>query len=90
MAKVRGLVCRECGREYPVEPIHVCEFCFGPLEVIYDYDEIKRNISRSKIEEGPKSLWRYIDLLPVEEPTVGLTAGFTPLKKAENLGRELG
>ena len=90
MAKVRGLVCRECGREYPVEPIHVCEFCFGPLEVIYDYDEIKKNISRSKIEEGPKSLWRYIDLLPVEEPTVGLTAGFTPLKKAENLGRELG
>jgi len=90
MAKVRGLVCRECGREYPVEPVHVCEFCFGPLEVVYDYDDIKRNISREKIEEGPKSLWRYIDLLPIEEPTVGLTAGFTPLKKAENLGRELG
>lgn len=90
MAKVKGLKCRECGREYPAEPIHVCEFCFGPLEVIYDYDEIKRNISREKIEKGPKSLWRYVDLLPVENPQVGLTAGFTPLKKAERLGEVLG
>ncbi len=90
MAKIKGLICKECGREYPVEPIHVCEFCFGPLEVIYDYDEIKNNISREKIENGPKSLWRYIDLLPVENPTVGLSAGFTPLIKAENLGKELG
>jgi len=90
MAKVKGLKCRECGREYPAEPIHVCEFCFGPLEVVYDYDEIKENVSREKIEKGPKSLWRYIDLLPVENPTVGLTAGFTPLKKAEKLGEVLG
>ena len=90
MAKVKGLKCRECGREYPAEPIHVCEFCFGPLEVVYDYEEIKRNISREKIEKGPKSLWRYLDLLPVENPQVGLTAGFTPLKKAERLGEVLG
>ncbi|NPB06260.1 MAG: threonine synthase [Aquificae bacterium] len=90
MAKVKGLRCRECGREYPAEPIHVCEFCFGPLEVVYDYEEIKRSISREKIEKGPKSLWRYLDLLPVEKPTVGLTAGFTPLKKAEKLGEVLG
>ncbi|RUM31350.1 MAG: threonine synthase [Aquifex sp.] len=90
MAKVKGLKCRECGREYPAEPIHVCEFCFGPLEVVYDYEEIKRNISKEKIEKGPKSLWRYVDLLPVENPTVGLTAGFTPLKKAEKLGEVLG
>ncbi len=90
MAKVKGLKCRECGREYPAEPIHVCEFCFGPLEVVYDYDEIKKTISREKIEKGPKSLWRYVDLLPVEKPTVGLHAGFTPLKKAEKLGEVLG
>ena len=90
MAKVKGLVCKECGKEYPVEPIHVCEYCFGPLEVVYDYEEIKKKVSRKKIEEGPKSLWRYIDLLPVEEPSVGLSAGFTPLKKAENLGKLLG
>ncbi|MFN4319314.1 MAG: threonine synthase [Aquificaceae bacterium] len=90
MAKALALKCRECGREYPIEPIHVCEFCFGPLEVKYDYEEIRKNISRKKIEEGPKSLWRYIDLLPVEEPRVGFHAGFTPLKKAENLGKLLG
>ncbi|ADO45792.1 threonine synthase [Hydrogenobacter thermophilus TK-6] len=90
MTKVKGLVCRECGKEYPVEPIHVCEFCFGPLEVVYDYQEIKKKLSKEKIENGPKSLWRYIDLLPVEYPSVGLNAGFTPLKKAENLGRLLG
>ncbi|SHK51156.1 threonine synthase [Thermocrinis minervae] len=90
MAKVKALKCRECGKEYPIEPIHVCELCFGPLEVVYDYEEIRKNISREKIEKGPKSLWRYIDLLPVEEPTVGLTAGFTPLRKAENLGAILG
>ncbi|MGC8853100.1 MAG: threonine synthase, partial [Hydrogenobacter sp.] len=58
--------------------------------VVYDYEEIKKKVSRKKIEEGPKSLWRYIDLLPVEEPSVGLSAGFTPLKKAENLGKLLG
>ncbi len=90
MAKLKGLKCRECKREYPIEPIHVCEFCFGPLEVDYDYDYIKSTITREKISNGPKSLWRYIDLLPVENPTVGLSAGFTPLKKAENLGKELG
>jgi threonine synthase len=90
LAKVKALKCKECGAEYPVEPIHVCEFCFGPLEIVYDYDEIKKNISREKIEKGPKSLWRYIDLLPVENPTVGLSAGFTPLVKAENLGKLLG
>ncbi|MCS7284188.1 MAG: threonine synthase [Hydrogenobacter thermophilus] len=90
MAKVKGLVCRECGKEYPIEPIHVCEYCFGPLEVVYDYQEIKKKLSKEKIENGPKSLWRYIDLLPVEYPSVGLNAGFTPLKKAENLGRLLG
>ncbi|MDW8066406.1 MAG: threonine synthase [Aquificaceae bacterium] len=90
MAKTLGLKCRECGREYPIEPIHVCEYCFGPLEVRYDYEQIKKSISRRKIEEGPKSLWRYIDLLPVEETRVGASAGFTPLKKAENLGKFLG
>ncbi|GAB6072972.1 threonine synthase [Venenivibrio stagnispumantis] len=90
MAKIKALKCKECGATYPVEPIHVCEYCFGPLEIDYDYEYIKSIISKEKIEKGPKSLWRYIDLLPVENPTVGLSAGFTPLIKAENLGKELG
>ncbi|MBI2955522.1 MAG: threonine synthase [Chloroflexi bacterium] len=91
MGRIKGLKCRECGRLYPLEPIHVCEYCFGPLEVDYDYDEIKRIISREKIERGPLSLWRYKDLLPVErgeDSSPGI--GFTPLLRAYNLGRELG
>ncbi|MDD5435594.1 MAG: threonine synthase [Nitrospira sp.] len=89
--KIKGLKCRECGKLYPPVALHVCEFCFGPLEVDYNYDEIKKSISREKIEKGPKSLWRYIDLLPVEGlPTVGLYAGMTPLVEAKNLGAELG
>ena len=91
MAKMKSLACRECGKEYPTKDIHVCELCFGPLEVKYDYEEIKASISREKIQTGPKSLWRYIDLLPVEgQPTVGKYAGFTPLVRAHNLGAFLG
>jgi len=91
MKKMKALVCRECGKEYPTLAIHVCEMCFGPLEVKYNYDEIKTAISRRKIEEGPRSMWRYLDLLPIEgAPTVGLHAGFTPMVRARNLGAYLG
>lgn len=91
MGDTRRLRCRECGREYPQEPIHVCEFCFGPLEVVYDYDLIKANISRKKISQGPLSIWRYRDLLPVEgSRIIDINTGFTPLIKAENLGAMLG
>lgn len=87
MAKMKALVCRECGEEYATEAIHVCELCFGPLEVKYNYEEIKETISRQKIQSGPLSLWRYSDLLPVEGAgTVGIHAGFTPLVRAKNLG----
>jgi len=89
--KIKGLICRECGKEYPAVSLHVCELCFGPLEVQYNYKEIQASLTRKKIEQGPKSLWRYVDLLPIMgEPTVGLHAGFTPLVRAKNLGDELG
>lgn len=91
MAKMKALICRECGKESPTEAVHVCELCFGPLEVKYDYEAIKSTISRTRIQEGPPSLWRYRDLLPVEgDGTVGLHAGFTPLVRAQNLGAYLG
>jgi threonine synthase len=91
MGYVNGLKCRECGREYPVDPIYVCEFCFGPLEVVYDYKGIKRVLKRKTIENRDKSLWRYKELLPIDgQPQVGLNSGFTPLIKADNLARELG
>jgi len=91
MAKIKGLKCRECRKEYPAEPLHVCEFCFGPLEVNYNYEEIRGMISRETIGQGPKSLWRYAALLPVEgPPTVGLHGGFTPMVRANNLARVFG
>src|SRR3989338_2180369 len=91
MTTTRSLRCRECGREYPIKPIYVCEYCFGPLEAVYDYDEIKRTISRKKMAEGPLSLWRYREFFPVEgKDPVDLQAGFTPLIRARHLGKILG
>ncbi|MET0515186.1 MAG: threonine synthase [Nitrospiraceae bacterium] len=91
MTKMKALVCRECGKEYPTKAIHVCEMCFGPLEVKYNYDEIRKVISRKKIADGPQSMWRYIDLLPVEGTSlVGPHAGLTPMVRAKNLGAFLG
>ena len=88
---MRALKCRECGREYPLEATHVCEFDFGPLEVVYDYDHIKRSLTRAAIHSRPKSMWRYRELLPVaDDATVGLQVGFTPLVKADRLARRLG
>ncbi len=91
MLYATALRCRECKREYPLEPTHVCEFCFGPLEVAYDYDAIRRDISREMIERGPASLWRYAPLLPVDvEYRIDLQAGYTPLLRSDNLARKLG
>jgi len=89
--RLKGLKCRECAATYELEAKHVCEFCFGPLEVEYDYDVIAQNISRESIQAGPHSIWRYADLLPVVGTNyVNLEAGFTPLVKAERLAQALG
>src|SRR5689334_25414614 len=85
---MRALKCRECGREYPLTANHVCEFDFGPLEVVYDYDRIKASLTRDTITRRGKSMWRYRELLPVaNEPTVGTQVGFTPLVKADRLAK---
>jgi threonine synthase len=91
MSYITNLKCRECGQEYPISPLHVCEMCFGPLEVTYDYARIKAALSRAVIEKRAANLWRYRELLPVEgEPTIGPNSGFTPLVRAGRLGAELG
>jgi len=88
---MRALKCRECGREYPLTANHVCEFDFGPLEVVYDYDRIGKALTRQAIESRPKGMWRYRELLPIAgDPTVGLQVGFTPLVKANRLAKRLG
>lgn len=91
MSFVTGLICRECGRRYPKRLLAGCEYCFAPLEVDYDYRSISRKLSRELIRSRGKNMWRYRELLPLEgEPAVGIATGFTPLVRAERLGRALG
>ena len=90
MGKVQLLQCRECGKEY--EPIfqYICEECFGPLEVKYDLESLK--VTREAFTSRPKSLWRYFELIPLDEKSriIDLGAGYTPLHKAERLAKRLG
>lgn len=90
MGYARALRCRKCGQEYPLQPINLCDFCLSPLEVTYDYKAMAGVLSREKIASGPHNMWRYRDLLPVEGKEVDIGTGFTPLIKADNLGRKLG
>jgi threonine synthase len=92
MSNVHSLICRECQSEFEPQATHVCDLCFGPLEVKYDYGELARTVSRESIEAGPNSLWRYRDLLPIPDDTelVTLGEGMTPLVHASRLGAELG
>jgi threonine synthase len=87
----KNLVCKECGAEYEAKAIHVCEFCFGPLEVGYDYDALRRQVTRESIQSGPNSIWRYRAFLPVEtDNPIDVGTGMTPLVKANRLARRLG
>ncbi|OGX17708.1 MAG: threonine synthase [Omnitrophica WOR_2 bacterium GWF2_63_9] len=91
MSYMLGLKSRECGRLYPKEVIFVCEYCFGGVEVDYDYDAIRRVLTKDAVASRPKSLWRYRELLPIEgEPAVGLLSGFTPFFRSERLAQRLG
>jgi threonine synthase len=90
-AFVTALTCRECGRTYPLEALHVCDWCFGPLEAAYDYEAIAAALSRAEIASGPDTIWRYRALLPVQDVRpVELGGGWTPLVRAERLAAELG
>lgn len=89
--RIRGLVCRTCGKLYPLQANNFCTDDFGPLEVAYDYDVIAKQLNKDKLLHRPWNMWRYRELLPVEgEPTVGLHAGGTPLVRAKRLGAALG
>ena len=92
MAFVEALRCRECGRTYDVGPIYTCEWCFGPLEVAYDYEAIAAAMTRDTVAAGPETIWRYAPLLPVDPPSAAATlpVGWTPLVRADRLAAELG
>ena len=89
--KVLGLKCKNCAAVYPAAAQHVCNLCFGPLEVVYDYDVIRARVSRERIAAGPNSLWRYADLLPLDGGwESNVRVGFTPLQRAGKLAERLG
>ena len=91
MSFIKGLQCRECGKQYPSRLQAGCEDCFAPLEVDYDYAAISKSLTQERIASRPANLWRYRELLPIEaEPVVGLATGWTPLVRADRLGRKLG
>src|SRR5688500_16380954 len=86
-----SLRCKECGTEYPLEALFVCEQCFGPLEVSYDFSELDAAGAKRKIQAGPDSIWRYSDFLPFDSrPADTLQPGLTPLLRADRLAERLG
>jgi len=88
---LKALKCKECGAEYELQAVHVCEFCFGPLEVKYDYSALKAAVSREKIQSGSNSIWRYRHFLPVATDNyIDVGAGMTPLLRSHRLARRLG
>lgn len=90
-ATFEKLKCKECGAEYELQAKHVCDFCFGPLEVKYDYDALRQQVTRQSIEAGPNSIWRYRPFLPVAtDNPIDVGTGMTPLVKSKRLARRLG
>jgi threonine synthase len=88
---VEALQCKECGQRYPLEALYVCDRCFGPLEVAYDFSSLEPDSARRRIQAGPPSIWRYADFLPFEQrPQTALDAGVTPLVRADRLAERLG
>jgi threonine synthase len=88
---VESLKCKECGGSYPLDARFVCEQCFGPLEVSYDYSDLDPAEARRKIQAGSRGIWRYSDFLPFEgRPSDPLEPGLTPLIRADRLAERLG
>ena len=91
MAAVEALQCKECKTRYALEARFVCDRCFGPLEVAYDFSALDAEGTRRRIQAGPQSIWRYADFLPFEAPPrTALAAGMTPLLRADRLAERLG
>jgi threonine synthase len=88
---VESLKCKECGETYALEASFVCEQCFGPLEVAYDFSDLDAEEARRKIQAGSRGIWRYSDFLPFDgRPGDPLEPGLTPLIRADRLADRLG
>ncbi len=90
MSFAKALLCRKCGQSYPVEAMSRCTVCLSPVEVSYDYEAMAGVMNRDKTADGPTSMWRYKDMLPVDGEVIDIGTGFTPLVRADTLGKEIG
>src|SRR5918993_33893 len=91
MSSLESLKCKECGETYELDARYVCDHCFGPLEVAYDFSGLDAAEVKRRIQSGPQDIWRYADFLPFEQrPQTALAAGVTPLVKADRLAERLG
>ena len=85
------LRCRECGKSWGNQPRSICDDCFSPLEVRYDYDALRAGFTREKIAARAPNMWRYAPLLPLPaDYHASLPVGFTPLLSAPSLGKQIG
>jgi threonine synthase len=93
---IEALRCKECGTEYALEASYVCEHCFGPLEVTYDFGALEPAETRRRIQAGSAGIWRYADFLPFDGSSRvaalrgTLEPGLTPLVRADRLAERLG
>ena len=87
---IKYLKCRKCSKQFDVDLKYVCDDCFNPLDVIYDFEKIK--LTKETIKNREKSLWRYFELLPLRNKNniIDIGAGYTPLHKADKLAKKLG
>src|SRR5829696_306774 len=91
MSTLESLKCKECGETYELDARYVCDHCFGPLEVKYDFSGLDAAEVKRRIQSGPQDIWRYADFLPFDQrPQTALAAGVTPLVKADRLAERLG
>jgi threonine synthase len=85
------LRCRECGKTWGNQPRSICEDCFSPLEITYDYDSLRQRISRDTFASRAPNMWRYRELLPLPDGfQPSLQVGYTPLVTAPRLGEKIG
>ena len=88
---VESLKCKECGTTYELDASYVCENCFGPLEVAYDFSGLNADEVKRRIQAGSQGIWRYRDFLPFKgKASDPLEPGLTPLLRAERLEERLG
>ncbi len=90
MTEHYSLACRECGTNWGNRPTAICDACFSPVEVVYDYDTVRTCLTRERIASRPPNLWRYRELLPVPHNEIlSGSPGFTPLLEVPRLAHEL-